>query len=305
MKFGVMKIKNGAIGVNGRQYKSVAAKQNKSQAMSDVVGSKARTVAERSNTTAHSIHRKVGRSKTLLRSAIKRPTAAPGAISQRSPLIRKFAEHPKVFKKEVTAKSTVNPRVERLSPAQKQITSRTLKEQLIKEKLAEVSDKPARTKRQSLKARFMKRPKLNIAAALTAILLLGGYLAYINMPNLSVRVASSRAGIPASFPEYHPDGYRFNGPVTYSPGEVELKFRSNTNDQTYTIKQQASNWDSQAVLDNHVTRQSSNYLTYSEQGLTIFTFGNKAAWVNGGVLYTIDGNAPLSSEQILKIAASM
>jgi hypothetical protein len=305
-----MKIKNGAIGGNGRQYRAVPTK--KSQAMSDVVGSKNRTVAERSNTTAHTVHQKVSRSKTLLRSAIKRPTPAPGAVSQRSPLIRKFAEHPQKLKSLTISASKVKfeekpikRSSERLTPAQKQITSRTLKEQLIKEKLAEVSDNPARSKRRSLKELFLKRPKLNIAAALAAILLLGGYLAYINMPNLSVRVASARAGIPASFPEYHPDGYRFSGPVTYSPGEVELKFSSNTNDQTYVIKQQASNWDSQAVLDNHVTRQSSNYLTYSEQGLTIFTFGNKAAWVNGGVLYTIDGTAPLSSEQILKIAASM
>jgi hypothetical protein len=31
---------------------------------------------------------------------------------------------------------------------------------------------------------------------------------------------------------------------------------------------------------------------------------DKAAWVNGGTLYVVQGNAPLSSEQIQKIASS-
>jgi hypothetical protein len=46
-------------------------------------------------------------------------------------------------------------------------------------------------------------------------------------------------------------------------------------------------------------------LTYSERGLTVYTYGSKAAWVNGGILYTLNGNAPLNSDQILKIASSM
>lgn len=274
--------------------------------VNDIIGVTKSSLVSRTATTAKAVHQQAARSKTLIRSAISRPKLAPGAIAHRSPMIRKFADHPKTLKTEATVARPAPARtVERLTPAERQSTSRTLKEQLIKERLAEVSDKPATQKRSSLKDLFNRRRKLNIAAALVSILLLGGYLAYINMPNLSVRVASARAGIPATFPEYHPDGYRFSGPVTYSPGEVELKFNSNTNAQGYIIKQTASNWDSQAVLDNHVNKVSSNYLTYSEQGLTIFTFGNKAAWVNGGVLYTIDGDAPLSSEQILKIAASM
>ena len=138
-----------------------------------------------------------------------------------------------------------------------------------------------------------------------AIVLIGGYLTYINMPNLSMHVAAANAGVNASFPDYRPDGYRFNGPIAYNNGEVSLKFASTTNNTGYTINQKNSNWDSQAVLDNYVSKKAKDYLTYSEQGLTIYTFNGEAAWVNGGVFYTIEGDAPLSSDQVLRIVGSM
>lgn len=125
------------------------------------------------------------------------------------------------------------------------------------------------------------------------------------MPNLSMRVAAANAGVDASFPDYRPDGYRFDGPIAYNNGEVSLKFASNTNTSGYTINQKNSSWDSQAVLDNYVSKKAKDYLTYSEQGLTIYTFDGEAAWVNGGVFYTIEGDAPLSSDQVLRIAGSM
>jgi hypothetical protein len=191
-----------------------------------------------------------------------------------------------------------------------QLSSRALKEQLIKERLAEVGNNQNAENTSGFSfgklLNTLRKPRaVHITAAALAVLILGGYFAYINMPNLSVRIAASHAGVNASYPEYKPDGYAFNGPVSYAPGEVLLEFASNTNDQAYSISQRSSNWDSQAVLDNFVTQKSDSYLTYSEQGLTIYTFDNQAAWVNKGVLYTIDGNAPLSSGQILQIAASL
>ena len=47
------------------------------------------------------------------------------------------------------------------------------------------------------------------------------------------------------------------------------------------------------------------YSTAETNGLTIYTFGQNAAWVNGGILYTITGNAPLSADQIQHIATSL
>ncbi len=185
-----------------------------------------------------------------------------------------------------------------------QSASKTLKEQLIKERLSEAGNDAAH-KPRGIKNLVKNARAKHVLTMCSALILIGAYFTYINMPNLSVRVASTRAGVAASYPEYRPDGYSFAGPVAYSPGEVTLKFKSNTNSQGFDVKQRTSNWDSQAVLDNVVAKESDSYLTYSEQGLTVYTYGKKAAWVNGGVLYTIDGDAPLSSEQILRIAASL
>lgn len=139
-----------------------------------------------------------------------------------------------------------------------------------------------------------------------ALILLAGYFTYLNMPSLSVRVAAAQAGVNASYPGYHPDGYSINGPVAYSQGAVSMKFASNGGPQSFTVNQTKSSWDSSAVLENYVKQKAGNsYIQHNEQGLTVYVFGDNAAWVNGGILYTINGNAPLSSEQILHIATSM
>jgi hypothetical protein len=85
-----------------------------------------------------------------------------------------------------------------------------------------------------------------------------------------------------------------------------MKFASNSGPQNFTLNQKKSSWDSSAVLDNYVKQKAGeNYITYNERGLTIYTYGSDAAWINNGVLYTINGDAPLSSDQIRHIATSM
>jgi len=147
---------------------------------------------------------------------------------------------------------------------------------------------------------------LSIASASFALLLLGGYLTYLNMPAISTRVAASQAGINASYPAYRPSGYSLNGPVAYQHGTVTMKFAANAGPQNYTLTQTRSGWDSSAVLDNYVSpKAGDNYTTATTNGLTIYTYGKNAAWVNGGILYTISGDAPLSGEQVQNIATSL
>lgn len=184
-----------------------------------------------------------------------------------------------------------------------QQSSSNLKEALIQQRVEEAESNKTEVKHHR---RLSNQPRLaTILTSSLALLLLAGYLTYINLPNISMRVAATRAGIAANYPNYQPDGYHFAGPISYQPGEVNITFKSNTNNNNFVIKQKSSNWDSQAVLDNYVTKQTDNYLTYEEHGLTIYSFNNHAAWVNGGLLYTIDGDAPLSSDQLLHLATSM
>lgn len=154
----------------------------------------------------------------------------------------------------------------------------------------------------------IKLPRLStVATSAAAAVLLFGYITYLNIPNISLRVAASRAGIDAELPEYNPPGFKFEGPVAYSSGEISLKYQaSDNNSRSYSLIQKKSNWDSQSLLTNYVEEESSAHEAHSRNGLTIYTLDDTSAtWVNAGVWYTINDNAELSSEQLLNIATSI
>ncbi len=296
--------------------------------------------SHRATTHAVSVHARPGRSHTLNRKTIKRPqpaaapAPAPAATQQITPRrnptltahrptptavkhISKFAphpikaakpimdigpvSHPHVVKAHAMSKAkTEAPRVPK--PVKPQ-TSHEIKQSAIHNAVQNTNVNHRQPKSHILK----RRPRaISIVSASIALVLMGGYLTYLNMPSISVRVAAAQAGISASYPNYKPDGYSLNGTVGYSEGKVTMKFASNGGPQSFAINQTKSNWDSAAVLDNYVSpRAGASYIPYTERGLTIYTYGNSAAWVNGGILYTIEGDAPLSSEQIRRIATSL
>lgn len=299
-----------------------AAKPKPHKAFSDIgpavtVGKPALHTANHS--PAHMVHRTVQKSQTLRREILKQPASAAhanrrkpeaGHVAQSS-MISKFAPHPQKREAAVAVqpKAVATPKAavaKTTETPQKSLSSRERKEKLISQRLASIDHNKRETKAPRGKLFSLKHRTPSVVAACFALVLLGGYLTYLNMPNLSVRVAAAQSGVAASFPQYKPDGYRFDGPISYAPGEVTINFAANGGPQKFTIKQKASSWDSQAVLDNYVAKKADNqYITSSESGLTIYTFDNKAAWVNRGIFYTIDGDAPLSSDQVLRIAASM
>lgn len=85
-----------------------------------------------------------------------------------------------------------------------------------------------------------------------------------------------------------------------------MKFAANAGPRNYTLTQQDSDWDSSAVLENSVRPTvGDSYTTSTASGLTIYSYRGTSVWVNKGVLYTITGNASLSSEQVQRIATSL
>jgi hypothetical protein len=284
-----------------------------------------KTIARTPAVAAPTLAPQLQHSKTLRRDVVSRPAGShelhprrdrsPKAHTAKSPLIQRFVPHtpvtatPKATPAAVAAKPAratfAAPVARATSPAKTpHESSQQLKSRLVSENLATATSRATQHHKPARTAGW--QPTLpSIVGASIALVLLAGYLTYLNMPGLSVRVAASQAGISARFPDYRPDGYSLDGPVSYAPGEVTIKFKTNGDNRGYAVRQRSSSWDSQAVLDNYVAKQSANYLTYNEQGLTIYTYDHKAAWVNGGILYTIDGDAPLSSDQVLRIAASL
>jgi hypothetical protein len=278
-------------------------------------------------TTATAVHSQTQRSKTLLRRSTKkpatpakrpRPTSGRHMDMARSSKISKFAPHPVIAetpKPTVAAKPDKAPQVHPVaakavarttaakSVVAKPATSKQVKDAAIENALAT----PKAPEKKDTKQQKKVQRRLIIVASVILVIGLAFYAVYRFIPGVSVSIASTQAGVNASYPEFVPDGYSLDHPVTFSDGEVSLKFKSNSNDNSYTIKQTRSSWDSSAVLDNIVRPEAGeNYITTKERGLTVYSYGNNAAWVNGGLLYEISSaNAPLSGEQIRHIATSL
>lgn len=275
---------------------------------------------------AGQIHAQAQRSQTLDRAHTKRPAIKPQPIAHakqhqivaKSPAISRFSPHPQIAAPAKPAVMDFRPakthpmvaKVEATRHAQPQhvVTAVPKPSDVIKHEAIEktLSEAPAHKAGAHQTKHHKKRSRvLSIVSASLALILLAGYLTYLNMPSLSVRVAAAQAGIHASYPQYHPDGYSLKGTVSYKEGEVAMTFGSNAGPQNYSLVQQKSSWDSSAVQESVAHKTKGQYLTNTEKGMTIYTYGGNAAWVSGGILYTINGDAPLSSDQISRIATSM
>ncbi|NTW61605.1 hypothetical protein HGB24_02885 [Candidatus Saccharibacteria bacterium] len=204
--------------------------------------------------------------------------------------------HPLAQKADMRATQKHNP-----SPATK--TPKEIKEAAIAEAFAKLE----LSKQKDSDALKHSKRVINIVAASIALLFLAVlmYFIYLNVPSVSMSVVGAQAGISATFPNYYPDGYGLNGPASLSNGSVIINFKSNSNNTNFLIKQVKSSWDSTAVKSMVSKNSADKFITTTERGLTIFSYDGNAAWVNGGILYTITGNAPLTTDQIRRIATSL
>lgn len=313
--------------INGRKYDAATglpigsepakpAKQTKS-----VPKATGRSAAA---TPSTAVHATVQRSQTLHRRAAKKPAAAsrrPGTGRHmdiaRSAKVTKFAPHPVV--KPVEKKTDtpdkpaqIHPVVQRAqvtaarrkkTPAQAPATAKEVKDAAISAALAAPKAPPEKPPKRPRK---LWRRRALVTVIILAAITASAYAVYRFVPSISVGIAATQANVNASYPEYTPDGYSLSHPVTYEDGKVTLKFTSNSNENSYTIVQARSSWDSSAVLDSVVKPAAGdNYVTTKERGLTIYTFNTSAAWVNKGILYTIQSKASLSGEQVRRIATSL
>ncbi|MCA9348175.1 DUF4367 domain-containing protein [Candidatus Saccharibacteria bacterium] len=151
-----------------------------------------------------------------------------------------------------------------------------------------------------------KKKALSYGAGALALLLLVGFYGYQNIANLSMKYATAKAGINASLPSYQPSGFTLSHQIQYDPGQVTVKFASNSDERNFTITQKETTWNSDALLSSYVSTKTSQVQTYENKGRTIYLYGdNNATWVDGGVWYDIAGDSELNSDQLLKIASSM
>lgn len=154
------------------------------------------------------------------------------------------------------------------------------------------------------KAKRSTRQKfVGVSAGIAAFLVLSGFIAYTNMSNIEVKLASVRVGFSVELPNYAPTGYALTGGVQAKSSVATATYRSG--DSSYTLQQQTSDWDSQTLYDNVVAISSDQHEKLNTNGQTVYIYGHSAAWVNGGVLYSLKTDGNISNQEILSIASSI
>jgi hypothetical protein len=159
---------------------------------------------------------------------------------------------------------------------------------------------PKKSRKSRLKP---KANKTNIAMASIAAILLMGFFAWQNIPNLQMRLAASRADIPASLPGYSPAGYSA-GDIQSEPGKVTVSFSSRTDDSAFTVTEQASEWNTETLYANYVEPRDGQIYESGDKKLYLINNSN-ATWVDNGIWYRIEGSSDLTTDQLSRIANSL
>lgn len=334
------------IEINGKQYDALTGKiiSEKATSMNNGTLIDGFTRNKRSNTALKATRkskpnpapRAIEKSQTLMRPAVKKPPQIKNDISSQRTIRRAASVNSsRLMRAETTDKSTKVSRFYKsftadsiskkeapllvISPAKalpnttsspKVRLARSLKD--IEDTIANATAHMQQLETKTIsKAKFLDRILFrhrgaNIASMCLAALLLIGFFGYQNAPAIEMRVASARSGVNARLPDYKPTGYGIAGAVKSESGKVTVSFKSRTDNKKFNITQSTSNWSSDSLLSNHISKKCSGcYQTYQNEGKTVYIFDNSnATWVNGGVWYQIEGNASLTSDQLLRLANS-
>lgn len=289
--------------------------------------------------TGHAVKRHLHHSTTLNRHAVKHPMTSqastskkPSVVVETSPALKPKVDKSRLERAGTVTKSSAIKKFNSYAPEHAAVSTKSdthdeavdkvvaLPEatpapvhtainshQKLTHHLAKAQQHEVHAKHHGYDAHHSRSKLFSYGASGLVVLLLAGYVAYLNIPSLSMKVAASRAGFAATMPANSPSGYSLHGPVMASPGQVSINFASNTDQRKFSIKQQPTVWDSAALLENYVALKDKSYRTYQDSGLTIYIYGNgNAAWVSDSKFYDLTApNAELDTKQILDIATSM
>lgn len=285
-------------------------------------------------TTRHSIarKRKIEKSKTLMRTAVKKskhkPASehkAPVRIELYKELKRERARRArhieksslvKKFSKSTHQKSTVKTNTTFKSESIPVAAPPTSKPYSIAEEARTQAHKFSGKLDQAIqsaeshlevfteeKLSSKKSRKFAYAlASLTSVFLIG-FAVYQYIPFVQVKMASSKAGFSASLPEYAPVGYELDNKLQSDSGVVTMTYNSSSDNKSYKITQTPSQWNSDSLLNNFVLTTSSQYERIEENGRIIYVYDNdqSATWLDNGIWYTLEGADNFSKDQLVRI----
>lgn len=153
--------------------------------------------------------------------------------------------------------------------------------------------------------RALKSKPVKFLTPVFVVFIVAAYITYINIPSISIKMAENKSGVAVSEPSYAPDGYKLSNSIESETGKVAMSFKKSDN-ESYDVSQQVSDWDSKALLENKILKETTEYSAYTDRGLTIYVYDGKATWVNQGKVYEIklDGSK-IDTEDMVRIAGSM
>ena len=192
-------------------------------------------------------------------------------------------------------------------PVVEKETAKQMKETAI-EKALESASRTNKEERKQNRIHFgFKRVVLAMLCASVCVFAFVWFVDHTT-PNVSLQVVAMGNGIDSVWPKFIPREYKFYK-VNSEEGKVTMFYRNDVDEEAggFTITEEASSWDSNALLKNYVRYEyGEDYTTVKEQGLTIYISASDAAWVNGGIVFKI--KAPVNSltkKQIKSIAVSL
>jgi len=310
-----------------------------------VVSQPHRQVARTVKHTAQTVHKTTQRSRTLMRTAVKKPQLARHQVQVHNPQIeavvatphpkpqtaKGVAKHSSVERfghitappKKTVQKVIATPMQPRLHSSEQKSTAPPMPsmtasashkhlERMLDEALTTADSHHQTLHRKSRSHRIWRKVKsmpklLTFGGGLIILASLSSLILWQKVPQVAVRVAAARANVDAAIPRYAPSGFAFSAPVQYSHGSVSVKYNSkNTTSHKYVLTQQLSNWDSSSLASS-IMSKNTQVQTSEINGTTVYIYGdhNDASWVNHGVRYTLTDYANLSTDEILKIANSL
>lgn len=328
---------------------SVRHQASKSKELGKHIHQTARTAASAKSLkrqvkhSAQHVHQKTQRSHTLMRNAVTKPDVSkplPGNTASRATnhvmtrlsRAKSVSQHAEVARFGHLAKNThrlvvgeVLPRrhtkptqpantkavaLAHAAPGTVTNASHQQLERLLDHALAKADAHKQARHRPTGFWSHLKGPRwLTVSVSLFIMLLVGGFLAWHNIPQFSMKIAMLRAHITGSVPGYTPSGFSLKGPIRYADGTVRLDFKANAdNTRAFTIQQEASNWDSTSLAANAVPANAQVQTSQvNGKKVYIYSHGDKksATWVNDGTRTTIEDKANLNADQILKIAEGL
>lgn len=193
------------------------------------------------------------------------------------------------------------------APQPTKLSAKEIKDREIKKAISKADNIAAEKKtKKPAKIHFgVGRVVLALSCAAAAVFAIV-YFVNLSAPDLSLRVAAMQTGIEASYPSYVPRDFSLSD-ITSENGKITMSFINRGTGEAFTLVEEKSSWDSNALLENFVRREyGEDYAMVRENGLTLYIKDSDAAWVNGGMVFKLKTTSgTLTKKQIRAIAVSL